>query len=246
MKKRGFTLIELLLTMGIIGAVAALTVPGLASNFSKSHIGNTLARTVEQIELGNRKIIETANMEYTQNGDSPTDTLGGISLKDIPHSETDASDTDSFAEAIQDVAPSYWAVSELNLTDTEESAISSAKVYDGSADSEYTEELASSKKYKFAKIPANVYIASLCDSASNEDLSDADFVIAHVFIDVDGHDKGKNAFGRDLFIFDLHNDGTLEPYGKDSYETDCVKGNVINGGYACSARVMADGWKVNY
>ena len=151
MKKRGFTLIELLLTMGIIGAVAALTVPGLASNFSKSHIGNTLARTVEQIELGNRKIIETANMEYTQNGDSPTDTLGGISLKDIPHSETDASDTDSFAEAIQDVASSYWAVSELNLTDTEESAISSAKVYDGSSDSEYAEECLKLFDYWFSE-----------------------------------------------------------------------------------------------
>ncbi len=248
MKKisNGFTLIELLITMGIIGVVAALTIPGLVANFSKSNTGNTLARTVEQIELGCRKIIETANMEYVENGGSPTDTLGGISLDDIPHAETSASGSDSFAEAIDDVAPSYWALSELNITDAESTAIGTdSKTYKGDTQSAYTSDISGSKKYKFAKIPANVYIKNTCSSASDEDLSDPDFVIAKVFIDVNGYDKGKNAFGKDLFLFELHNDGKLIPYGKDTYETDCVKGNITDG-YACSARVMADGWKVNY
>ena len=248
MKKRlnGFTLAEVLLSLAIIGVIAALTIPGLFSRFSNAHTGSTLARTVEQIELGCRKIIETANMEYTQNGDTPTDTLGGISLDDIPHATTDKSGTDSFAEAIEDVAPSYWAISELDLTDTESTAIGTdSNTYDGSTQSAYAEDISKAKKYKFAKIPANVYIVNTCDSATDDDLSEPDFVIAKLFIDVDGYDKGKSAFGKDLFAFELLNNGRVVPYGKDSYTTDCKEGYVKDG-YACAARVMADGWKVNY
>ena len=77
----GFTLIELLLTMGIIGIVAALTIPGLVSKFSNAHFGATLGSTAQRIELGLRNLIDTANKNYAANGESTTDLLTTIKTK---------------------------------------------------------------------------------------------------------------------------------------------------------------------
>ncbi|MDE6137924.1 MAG: type II secretion system GspH family protein, partial [Candidatus Gastranaerophilales bacterium] len=47
--KSGFTLAETLITLGIIGVVAALTIPGLITSYKKHVIASSLKRAVSSI-----------------------------------------------------------------------------------------------------------------------------------------------------------------------------------------------------
>lgn len=63
MRKHGFTLAEILITLGIIGVVAAITLPGLNSNVNSRKIGPALAKAVNTLENANH----TALMEESEN-----------------------------------------------------------------------------------------------------------------------------------------------------------------------------------
>ena len=53
-KKDGFTLAEILITLGIVGVVAAMTVPRLMNNTSTSQIGPKLAKAAAAFEQANQ------------------------------------------------------------------------------------------------------------------------------------------------------------------------------------------------
>ncbi len=57
MKLKGFTLAEVLITLAIIGVVAAITLPNLATNIQKASIGPTLAKAVNTLENVNKTIL---------------------------------------------------------------------------------------------------------------------------------------------------------------------------------------------
>lgn len=58
----GFTLAEVLITLGIIGIVAAMTIPTLMTKFAKS-------RTETQLKTFYSKINQTVKMSIAENGD---------------------------------------------------------------------------------------------------------------------------------------------------------------------------------
>ena len=61
-QKRGFTLAEVLITLGIIGVVAAMTIPTLMSTFAKQ-------RTETQLKAFYSRINQTIKMSIADNGD---------------------------------------------------------------------------------------------------------------------------------------------------------------------------------
>ncbi len=72
--KFGFTLVETLLALTIIGIVAALTIPQLGKTINKDKAGPTLAKSVQQIELGCQNLIQAYNARENA-GASSADTL---------------------------------------------------------------------------------------------------------------------------------------------------------------------------
>lgn len=60
--KKGFTLAEVLITLGIIGVVAALTLPSLITNYRKK-------QTVAQLKKVYSELSQAAQMSVVQNGD---------------------------------------------------------------------------------------------------------------------------------------------------------------------------------
>ena len=50
MIKKGFTLAEVLITLGIIGVIAALTIPQLFNNTRNAHLGSQYAKTISTLE----------------------------------------------------------------------------------------------------------------------------------------------------------------------------------------------------
>lgn len=75
--KHGFTLTEVLLALTIIGVVTALTIPQLVKTVNKDKAGTTLAKTVQQIELGCQNIIQSYNSRVDADASS-ADTLSAL------------------------------------------------------------------------------------------------------------------------------------------------------------------------
>lgn len=60
-KKYGFTLAEVLITLGIIGVVAALTIPSLMANYRKSVVANKLKETYSILKQAERLAMNDDN-----------------------------------------------------------------------------------------------------------------------------------------------------------------------------------------
>lgn len=54
---RGFTLAEVLIVLGIIGVVAALTIPNIATSVQRNQIGPALAKAINTLESANKLIL---------------------------------------------------------------------------------------------------------------------------------------------------------------------------------------------
>lgn len=75
-----------------------------------------------------------------------------------------------------------------------------------------------------------------------------------VFIDTNGNKKGPNKAGIDLFFFYIDSQGFVKPYGDNWKLEDLGNENkqfscnakAPGGGYVCAARIMAEGWEINY
>lgn len=67
----------------------------------------------------------------------------------------------------------------------------------------------------------------------------------YVYTDVNGK-SGPNIFGRDLFDFLVNNNGMIETYGySNNFNTTCLATTDDTYG-ACLAKILEDGWKMDY
>ena len=247
MKQNGFTLAEILVSLTVVGVLAALTIPGLVKNVQKEQAGSVLGKSVEQLEVGFQNIIQTANDNFEDS--SYAETLSVIKFTDLVPSDSDIeipsgddSDDNSIVENnFKDVLSYLGLVSENISTDN----FKTIKDFDGTRDEENGEKIQEADLYKFSKSPASVCFLQPESSANSTDAGKMDLGIASVYIDVNGFAKGPNTYGKDIFRFQVKNSGHLLPYGADDYKTTCADGNITDG-LACTARVVADGWKIRY
>lgn len=76
MKKFGFTLAEVLITLGIVGVIAAITLPTLITDTSSAQIGPKLAKAVSVFEQANEVMLNDSSV------DSISDMLNIVSGED--------------------------------------------------------------------------------------------------------------------------------------------------------------------
>ena len=112
----------------------------------------------------------------------------------------------------------------------------------GAADTDETVSTSSIKSNAFLTGPLFMQSVSAEEITPTED---SNKVVLQFLIDVNGSKTKPNAYGRDIFEFSLTNSCKVVPYGLDTYKTACANGNITDA-RACSARVVADGWKVTY
>lgn len=99
------------------------------------------------------------------------------------------------------------------------------------------------QQYKFTKLPAEMNLLPL----NPLDAIDADDVVYDtVIIDVNGTDKAPNRDGKDLFTFELRNNGKLIPRGLNTWQNTCPENGNITNPVDCTARVVRDGFKIKY
>lgn len=63
MKKNGFTLAEVLITLGIVGVIAAITLPTLMTDTTSAQIGPKLAKAVSMFEQANEAMLNDSSVD---------------------------------------------------------------------------------------------------------------------------------------------------------------------------------------
>ncbi|MBR6099334.1 type II secretion system protein [bacterium] len=227
--KKAFTLAEVLITLGIIGVVAALTLPTLIANYQKTQTLTSLKKNYTILAQG----IEFAQANYG------TD-LQGWTCADCPF-------------------PQYYnnqfSINVPNLFNVLSESIAFAKVVNIGNIGQYSGigfcDLPEGQKYKTMggsdlSIGAGGYWSSgwaqlkdgscwFIGGTKNSNTSDE---MVRVTVDTNGN-KNPNKMGRDVFVFVIHRNGQITGVSGNS-----CNGHWSNGGEACAQRIIEAGWQI--
>lgn len=224
--KKAFTLAEVLITLGIIGVVAALTIPTLVNNYRK-----------KQFETGLKKeysvLLQALDM-YKQDNETPLkkedteQSHGEFKNKIKPYLKI-------LVDCGDEQAGKYEAKCVQNGYYTQDKKYT-YKTYSGN--------IANEDLFDDGQIILNDGSHLLFENVGNRGA-------VFVSIDVNGYNKLPNKWGEDVFTFQLMNDGKLLPMGAEGTiyadeNTFCSKtsSNRFNG-IACANRAIYDSsfWK---
>lgn len=234
LKKVAFTLAEVLITLGIIGVVAALTLPTVIQNYRKQ-------KTVAQLQKTYSTVNQALLQSIAENGDY--------------------SGFDKAADDIGDEAyfKKYWLPYFKGATICNERNRCGYGRMGTAASSFYFLNGTLAGGYGVSGNPLT--ITAIHYGRSTIMLPDGSVVIyfngfgdnnqnrsnqVWIFIDVNGG-KEPNAFGKDVFLFDRNDKGVIVPRCKnltiEQVNSDCSK---TGKGECCAQKIINDGWKINY
>lgn len=240
--KRGFTLAEVLITLGIIGVVAAMTIPTLIANYQKQQYVVGLKKGYSEF---NQALIMLAN-DQGCSGDLKCTGLFPINTNN--------------SKDFRDALVKYLKlvkICDLNDEKCYPLNMMQNQNYDGSAEPmEYIYTFGDG--YSFITADGmNMNIGtSYKDCDQNFSISNTGSltqVCSMITFDVNGN-KGPNYAGRDIFAFYITNgkgpmlypacgaDDKSIGYWKDN--NFCDTNHSMD--YACAARIMEEGWQMKY
>ena len=262
MKKSGFTLAEVLITLGIIGVVAALTAPALVTSGQNQANASRLAVTVSNIENAFTNAISQEGVEKLSAtkmwpSTAVTNSNVGTTYKTFAgnlgqYLHINGYEEKNFgANYYGDNKPYY--MSATGGKSTSEATLGGAVAYpvflkNGAA--VFFQITGGTVKDKTKIINAG---GALYDCRGE------------VIIDVNGK-SSPNVVGRDIFRFAIGNNGILYPLGGLDYAAYLTEGDKpedkvwkkddvtnlscndgkIKNGWGCTARVIEEGYKINY
>ena len=231
----GFTLAEVLITLGIIGVVAALTIPTLISNYQKQVWINQLKKTYSVLNEGYKQIM------YNE---------GCTDMKC-----TGFMDSDSTLYFDNQEAKNKF-VNTFKLSNVNNSSILDYEV-------KKTSGFCNSDNVIFSScITAGGDDSILGTTADGTIIVIGRSIVGGlVFVDTNGS-RGPNEFGRDIFVF-VYTDKIIAPYfsrahmdllssfgtitiseeeRKQGVEQNCNE----NSRMTCAEKIIMDGWQMNY
>lgn len=249
-KKVAFTLAEVLITLGVIGIVASMTIPNLVSDYQETQYVTGLKKAYS--ELSN--VLTKISADKGCVGDLRcTGIFGGGT-----NHQTLGTELSSYFKIIK------------NCETTKSGCVPTKAwtTYNGSGAP--VNHLDALDHYRFITADGmsfRIYnYANNCgyDAFSNHYTNGAYLLCGEIWVDVNGL-KGPNYYGRDIFTFWISNGKGpgLYPWGG----LDCVESNTTGNwwknptskvprfcdpsvadksGFKCGARIIEDGWQMNY
>lgn len=248
MRKQAFTLAEVLITLGIIGVVAALTIPTLIANHKKQVLVRQLQKAMSEISQGLQLMMAEDDVtSLTEiNGASSycgTDNSFGTSSHCIQLNKRflKAFKGSRYVTNIQDIPNYKWKY--LNEKKYEVPGIISAHILSDGEMILWGAHWLGEVQMTEANAIARGYVMMFT-------------------VDVNGF-KRPNQWGRDLYYFCVTPEGTLVPAGSKNFNKlignvtiwdstnngSCYPEKVKTGddnGKGCSARIIEKGWKMDY
>lgn len=225
---RAFTLAEVLITLGIIGVVAALTLPALITNTQN-----------KQLETGLKKAYSTINQAlllYQNENGVP------ISITELKPAELKPI-LMKYLKTVRDCG--------LGTTDVDTACIPNNKyidapekqkhiykTYNGQNDINYS-------AFDDGQFVINDGMLVLINNAGGGVVQGADTNV-FISVDVNGYNKRPNRLGQDLFMFQINENGTLLPmgakgthlYSENDQYCSTTSNNDMNGG-GCTAKALS-------
>jgi len=248
LKPCAFTLAEVLITLGIIGVVAALTIPTLVNNYQKTQYITGLKKAYTQFN----QVILQITSDYGCSSD-----LVCTGFFSSPNTTIEP-----FAD---EVAQRFKLLKNCELTtDTGCWPTTFNANFDGSSGTNYNWDV--STRYRFITTDGFSFIVSSfttdCNTPtfSNGVTGNMTQVCGRVLVDVNGQ-KGPNYYGRDIFSFWLTNgkgailypgSGADDKYNGTNYWWNsftppvCSNNTGRQMGNYCTGRVMEENWQMNY
>lgn len=217
--KRAFTLAEVLITLGIIGIVAAMTMPMLLANTREKEMVSKLKKAYTNVSQAfQRAIVENNTPNYWNLGEEG-DPAGAISLQD-KLSEYFMVSKDCQTDG------GCWPNTEITKLDG-----TSIGLNLGTDTSFATFRIADGTLYAFRVLSAD------CD-ADLGDMGALKKVCAEMYVDVNG-ERNPNRMGYDVFKFYIVKNG-IYPAGLSndtttSFEDECLR---MGSGLGCAAWVI--------
>ena len=219
LKRAAFTLAEVLITLGIIGVVAALTLPMLIANYQKQVTVTKLQKAYTTLNQAFRQSeIDNGSSEFWQ--------------------ETDEISVDEYFNR-------YWKKyfnEPVYCKTAKECGYSSANPYkklNGST----SQTIGISRPRVFFKTSDDVFYLFIGHTTNEKGERVS---VNYVFIDINGA-KAPNTYGVDVFRFDRVAGKGILPYGNNATLAANIANCSLNAsGEYCAARIMKEGWKINY
>lgn len=223
---RGFTMAEVLITIGIIGVVAAMTLPALINNAQNKELEEGLKRSYSVLS-------QALDMYYAQNGERLTPgTIGLHELKPVLM---------KYLNTVQDCGFGSSDVNQACIPNTNSGG--------------YTDR-ENLVQYKTYNGKQNITMAAFDDGQfvlNDGSLilleNNTVLVTSRLFISVDlnGFHKRPNMLGHDLFMFQIDEKGKLLPmgaegtqyYSKTNEYYSPASTNTMNGA-GCTYRALTD------
>ena len=232
-RKAAFTLAEVLITLGIIGIVAALTIPSKISNYDEK-------RTVVQLKSAYSLISQAVLSAVAENGDvsnwcsSPMTDYGECSNKIyktlVPYFKSPILCT--AVRGDKRCGPDQYNAPDGSLVSvpTTRRILTNSRIM-------LAPEAMSGDRY------ANRWCTSTVAEAAGDVNKSYFNYCAYIYVDINGP-SGPNEPGRDLFMFKLFKDG-VRPGGvpdddvyMESFDNRCLSKNLNNG----IGRMWCTGW----
>ncbi|MBP3924316.1 type II secretion system protein [bacterium] len=234
-EKLAFTLAEVLITLGIIGVVAAMTLPTIVNNIRHKELETSFKKAYSSISQA-LKLYEAQNGTPLLPGDIPTRKLKGMimpyfkTVKDCGLGKANSSS----AEKACVPNPAGW--SEQDKTENYKAIY---KNYNG------TSEI---NLYAFddGQFVINDGMLILINNDGGGTNGGRDFQ-KWISVDVNGYNKRPNRLGQDLFMFRLGESGNLLPggsagaYGNGTIDAYCSKTSTDpQNGVGCAIKALSE------
>ena len=232
--KNAFTLAEVLITLGIIGVVAAMTLPSLVMHYQKQ-------QTIAQLKKVYTVLSQAIEHSKADNGDVST-----WGLESIPGQSFDGNNKEKVLDAFAStyILPYLKKIKEREYTNFRNLG------YDGIYDVDGSLNAFHFTRASYMMVLNDGTILTLdMDSTSNVGTEDDPvFLMRGIMFLVDLNGKRRpNRLGRDVFVFFLNSTTgkfSFYRYG-DNEKRDTVheRCTTVRGDY-CGLLIMMDGWQI--
>ena len=214
--KHAFTLAEVLITLGIIGIVAAMTLPALIANHQKNV-------TIAQLQKVYTILNQALNLSQLQNGEykywEDSLNLGAEKYFEIyfkPYFK-DPKICKTYKECgYKSITP--WTA-RINSTD-KTSTLTCVNL-----------------PLRVSIILTDGTFVAISTAAGTTDIKDN-----NIYVDLNGP-KNPNRYGRDFFQFTRTEKNGVQPYGYDLEKSE-IDRRCASSGTTCAAKIIGDSWQI--
>lgn len=254
MKKlfNGFTLAEVLITLGIIGIVAAVTLPSLQVNVNKQALGTQISKVYSQLQEGLKLYMVDQNLDELDSSTLDLSTFAKNYLQ-VQYVCNGKDDTSCFADKYTSISTPVKTITRRDIMDF--GNVNAYILRDGTT---------------IALVPSGI-VAPLVSTVPQlkfagaysdiiDDIEDPRFtkvsIVDRAIVDVNGK-KGPNRIGYDLFDIYINSDGTVGPTQASAFADptkrdaeiaqgleDCKKGKDMGAG--CFTHLLRNNFKFDY